>query len=134
MRGMTLAVFLDSLFISRSYSRPRCSNDNAFIESWHRTLKYSVGYPKQFSTISTARIWYADFVAWYNSCHLHSGLSYVTPIQVRKGEAQQLYSERNKTIIEAKAAHPERWRKGKTRTYALPAVTAFYRPAEKAVC
>ncbi len=25
MRGMTLAVFLDSLFISRSYSRPRCS-------------------------------------------------------------------------------------------------------------
>ncbi|MFA7117515.1 MAG: hypothetical protein WC159_01955 [Sphaerochaetaceae bacterium] len=44
MRGMTLAVFLDSLFIRRSYSRPRCSNDNAFIGSWHKTLKYSGGY------------------------------------------------------------------------------------------
>jgi hypothetical protein len=55
-------------------------------------------------------------------------------MQVRKGEAQQLYTKRNKTILEAKAAHPERWRKGKTRIYALPSVTAFYRPVEKAVC
>jgi hypothetical protein len=27
-----------------------------------------------------------------------------------------------------------RGRKGKTRTYALPSITAFYHPAEKAVC
>ena len=56
MRGVTLAVFLDSLNISRSYSRPRCSNDNAFIESWHKTLKYTVGYPKFFTGIIRARI------------------------------------------------------------------------------
>ena len=51
MRGMTLAAFLDSLQVSRSYSRPRCSNDNAYIESWHKTLKYTVGYPSFFTSL-----------------------------------------------------------------------------------
>ena len=51
MRGMTLAVFLDSLQVRRSYSRPRCSNDNAYIESWHKTLKYTVGYPFFFPSL-----------------------------------------------------------------------------------
>jgi hypothetical protein len=50
-------------------------------------------------------------------------------------EIQNLvYTERNKTILEAKVVHLERWRKGKTRLYALPSVTAFYRPVEKAGC
>ena len=45
MRGVSLGAFLDSLCVTRSHSRPRCSNDNAFIESWHKTLKHTVGYP-----------------------------------------------------------------------------------------
>ena len=128
MRGMTLAVFLDSLFISRSYSRPRCSNDNAFIESWHKTLKYSVGYPKMFETIEAARIWYADFVHWYNNSHQHSGLAYVTPMQARTGEAEELFSERNETILAARERNPLRWSTDRTRKYELPVVKTTYRP------
>ena len=59
MRGVTLATFLDKLMISRCYSRPRCSNDNAFIESYHKTLKYTVGYPHVFTSVVHARSWYA---------------------------------------------------------------------------
>jgi transposase InsO family protein len=128
MRGMTLAVFLDSLFISRSYSRPRCSNDNAFIESWHKTLKYSVGYPKMFENLEAARIWYADFVHWYNNSHQHSGLAYVTPMQARTGEAKKLFFERNKTILAARERNPLRWSTDKTRKYELPVVKTTYRP------
>ena len=128
MRGMTLAVFLDSLMISRSYSRPRCSNDNAFIESWHKTLKYSVGYPKMFENVEVARIWYANFIHWYNNTHQHSGLAYVTPMQVRTGEAEELFIERNKTILAARKRNPLRWSTNKTRKYQLPAVKAIYRP------
>jgi transposase InsO family protein len=51
MRGVTLSVFPDNLMISCSYSRPRCSNDNAFIESYHKTLKYTGGYPEVFTSI-----------------------------------------------------------------------------------
>jgi len=132
MRGVTLAVFLDSLFISRSYSRPRCSNDNAAMESWHKTLKYTVGYPEFFTSLGHARTWYADFVHWYNNEHLHSGLDYVTPMQVRTGEALALYSKRNNTLALAHATHPDRWIKNKVRVYSLPSVKAFYRPINKA--
>lgn len=132
MRGVTLAVFLDSLAVTRSHSRPRCSNDNAFIESWHKTLKYSVGYPGRFESIGHARTWYADFVNWYNTEHLHSGIGYVTPRQRRTGEAVAIYECRNQTIAEARSRNPGRWRQKKTMTYGASAVRAFYRPFEKA--
>lgn len=131
MRGVTLAVFLDRLMVSRSYSRPRCSNDNAFIESWHKTLKYSVGYPKFFTSIEHARTWFADFVHWYNTEHLHSGLGYVTPMQRRTGEADAIYSIRNQTIGDAMARNPGRWRKGIARTYGSDPVETVYRPISK---
>jgi transposase InsO family protein len=132
MRGMTLAVFLDSLAICRSYSRPRHSNDNATIESFHKTLKYSVGYPSSFSSLADARRWYATFIDWYNTTHLHSGIGYVTPLQRRSGEAEAIYESRNQTLKAARSRHPARWRRGKTRTYGSLPVKAFYRPINAA--
>jgi putative transposase len=128
MRGVTLAVFLDDLLISRSYSRPRCSNDNAFIESYHKTLKYTVGYPKMFTSIENARSWYADFVHWYNTEHLHSGLGYVTPHQKRFGEAQAIHATRNQTIANAREKNPLRWRQNRTYSYKSKPVSFGYRP------
>jgi transposase InsO family protein len=128
MRGMTLAAFLDMLCISRSYSRPRCSNDNAFIESWHKILKYSVGYPKYFKDINHARTWYADFINWYNNSHLHSGLNYVTPIQCRTGIATHIYERHNQTILSAYTNNPLRWRQRKIRRYEYHQVETYYRP------
>ena len=128
MRGVTLAAFLDSLHVSRSHSRPRCSNDNAFIESWHKTLKYTVGYPERFSSQEHARRWYAEFIQWYNTEHMHAGLGYVTPHQRRSGEADAIYAKRNRTIQEARERNPLRWRRGKTRRYQSLPVSFVYRP------
>lgn len=131
MRGVTLAVFLDSLMITRSYSRPRCSNDNAFIEAWHKTLKYSVGYPHHFESLGHARCWFAEFINWYNTEHQHSGIGYVTPQQRRSGEAQEIYERRNQTLREARIQNPLRWRNSKTMLYGSLPVTTFYRPSKK---
>lgn len=131
MRGITLAAFLDSLFISRSYSRPRVSNDNAFIESWHKTLKYSVGYPDFFPSIENARIWYANFINWYNTKHLHSALGYVTPEQRRTGKSDELYIKRNETLLLARLTNPDRWRNGKVKKYGSLPVETVYRPLSK---
>jgi transposase InsO family protein len=132
MRGVTLAVFLDSLLVKRSYSRPRCSNDNAFIESWHKTLKYSVGYPSRFDSLDQARRWYADFVHWYNTEHLHSGIGYVTPAQMRSGEAEVIFETRNRTIAKARLRNPLRWRMSKIYSYGPNTVQSLYRPLNPA--
>ena len=132
MRGVTLAVFLDSLMISRSHSRPRCSNDNAHIESYHKTMKYTVVYPKMFTSIGHARSWYADFVHWYNTSHLHSALGYVTPHQRRSGDADQIYATRNKTIADARKKNPSRWRRGRSYSYQSVPVSIEYRPLVQA--
>lgn len=95
-----------------------------FIEPWHKTLKYSVGYPKMFESLEATRVWYADFVYWYNDNHQHSGLAYATPIQARKGETKHLFFKRNETIREARQRNPLFWSTEKTMTYALPVVKA----------
>ena len=131
MRGSTLAVFLDSLLITRSHSRPRVSNDNAFIESWYKTLKYTVGFPAAFPSLTEARIWFADFVDGYNERHLHSGLDYVTPMQAHTGESLHIYQRRNETIQAARKSNPGRWKTPRTRTYQQPAVSSYCRPFPK---
>lgn len=132
MRGSTLAVLFDNLEITRSHSRPRQSNDNAFIEAWHKTLKYTVGYPAAFLSLDSARIWFADFVDGYNHCHMHSGLDYVTPWQAHTGEAIEIYSRRNITLELARVANPMRWRTARIKKYSQPPVRSFYRPFSKA--
>ena len=131
MRGMTLACFLDKLQVSRSHSRPRCSNDNAFIESFFKTMKYSVGYPSMFTSLVEARKWFADFVSWYNNSHLHSGLGYVTPDQMRSGKAVLLFNRRNAVLREARERNPRRWITGVVRTYMPLLVRVPYRPFAK---
>ncbi len=132
MRGATLGVLLDDLGITRSYSRPRKSNDNAIIESWFKTLKYSVSYPTYFKNIMEARVWFCDFTAGYNCSHLHSGLDYVTPEEAYSGLSAKIYTTRNETLELARLANPGRWKQGKTMVYGHSENTSFYRPLKKA--
>jgi len=109
MKGSTLMAFLDSLNVGVSFSRPRTSNDNPYIESLFKTLKYSSEYPLRFKDIEHAREWMADFVNWYNTEHLHSSIGYVTPEQMRDGSAVDIFKNRNKVMQRAKLKNPECW-------------------------
>jgi putative transposase len=58
MRSYTLAAKLAELGISLSFSRPRVSNDNAYAESWFRTMKYHQSYPlRRFRDLLSVRAW-----------------------------------------------------------------------------
>lgn len=117
MKGITLVAFYYRLGIVPSFSRPRVSDDNPFIESFFKTLKYTCGYPKFFTDLNHARKWFADFIYWYNRNHMHSGLQYVTPSQKRNGEHHRIFMRRNAVLEDAKRKHPERWGRRETRKY-----------------
>lgn len=109
MKGISLLAMLYDLGCKNSFSRPRVSNDNPFIESFFGTMKTSVKYPGRFEDISEARKWLSDFVNWYNTSHRHSGIQFFTPKQMRSGEYKNLVTIRNKTMLEAKKRTPGRW-------------------------
>ena len=88
MRSCTLAAKMDELGISLSFSRPRVSNDNAYAESWFRTMKYHQSYPVwRFRDLLSVKVWVDTFADWYNAEHRHGGIKYVTPNQRHYGEA-----------------------------------------------
>jgi len=101
---------LRELGISSSHSRPRVSNDNAFIESLFRTLKYCPLWPSQgFDTLETAREWANRFMHLYNNEHKHSALKFVTPAQRHQGDDIAILAKRHEVYQEAKIANPSRW-------------------------
>jgi putative transposase len=101
MKAATFIMLLYRLGIMPSFSRPRTSDDNPFIESFFKTVKYSAGYPKYFTDIGHAEQWFADFIHWYNNVHRHSGIGYVTPQSRYDGTAQAVQDSRNATYAKA---------------------------------
>lgn len=80
MKGATMEATMEKLGITASWSRPRLSNYNPFLEALFRTCKYRPNWPnKGFATKADAQAWVKSFASWYNSEHLHSAIRFVTP-------------------------------------------------------
>ena len=117
LKSQSVMQKLRDLGISSSHSRPRVSNDNAYVESLFRTLKYCPSWPSQgFENLQAAREWANRFMNWYNCEHRHSALKFVTPSQRHKGEDIKILEQRKSLYERSKAAHPERW-SGETRNW-----------------
>lgn len=117
MKGATMLVTMQWLGVVPSFSRPSVSNDNPFSESLFKTLKYCPEYPsKPFDGIEAARAWVSEFVSWYNTQHLHSGINFVTPESKHKGDDVEILRKRNIIYLAARNKNPNRW-SGKTRDW-----------------
>lgn len=110
MKGSTMLATMHSLGIVPSFSRPRVSDDNPYIEALFRHMKYLPRYPRKgFQSLEHARAWVQRFVHWYNEHHLHSGIGYVTPLERHNGEDITILAQRRATYEAARARHPRRW-------------------------
>ena len=93
---------------------PPRADDNAFVESLFKTVKYRPEFPVQgMQSLAHARQWAAEFAHWYNHVHRHSGIKYVTPHQRHTGQdieilrkRRQVYEEARQTRLPAGAAIP----------------------------
>lgn len=121
MKSATLLATLQWLGVTPSHSRPRVSNDNAYVESLFRTCKYRPAYPAEgFATLDDARAWVLRFVTWYNTEHRHSGLNFVTPEQRHTAQASHIMKRRIQVYEAARSRNPQRW-SGAIRDWSMPA-------------
>jgi putative transposase len=127
MKSDTLAQLLDSLGASRSFSRPRVSNDNPHSESQFKTMKYQPDYPGRFASPLHGRGWLGDFFTWHNNDHHHAGLALFTPADVFYGRVAEVAAVRQAALDIAYRAHPERFPNGAP-SVPLPPTTVYINP------
>jgi putative transposase len=72
MASKTVALLLADLGVTKSHSRPHCSNDNPYSEAQFKTLKYRPDFPDRFGSIEDGRTFCRRFFTWYNDYHRHS--------------------------------------------------------------
>ena len=113
LKATSVLAMLHWLGVKPSYSRPRVSDDNAFVESLFKTAKYRPEFPAGgFADLNSAREWARDFAHWYNFEHRHSGIRYVSPAQRHAGEDRAILAARHKTYQLARQRNPRRWSRG----------------------
>ena len=110
MKCATMLATLQRLGVVPSFSRPSVSDDNPYIESLFRTLKYCPEYPPSgFASVEHAQLWVTKFVTWYNNNHQHSGIGFVAPADRHAGDDIAILAGRRDTYARARDRHPERW-------------------------
>jgi putative transposase len=130
MASKTVALLLADLGITKSHSRPHCSNDNPYSEAHFKTLKYRPEFPGRFGSIEDGRTFCRRFFHWYNQQHRHSGLGFHTPADVHFGRAEGIQVERARVLQAAYAAHPERFVRQAPVAPALPGPAWINKPTE----
>lgn len=124
LKATTVLAMLWWLGVKPSYSRPRVSDDNAFVESLFRTAKYRPEFPAEgFVDVTAAREWARQFVHWYNHEHRHSGIRYVSPAQRHAGDDIAILAARHALYREARNLNPARWSRGTRNWSHITAVT-----------
>ena len=109
---MTAHAYLDlmaELGATCSHSRPRVSNDNPFSEAQFKTQKQQPDYPGRLQSTAHARAWCAEYFAWYNHEHHHSGLAGFTPEQVFTGRYQAVAAAKQTALDAHYVRRPERF-------------------------
>ena len=110
MKGETMLAAMQRLGVAHSRSRPAVSNDNPYVESAFRTLKYRPELPvSPFANLLAARRWVTDLAHSYNHEHHHSAIGFVTPAQRHAGLDRALLEQRAQVYASARQHNPQRW-------------------------
>jgi putative transposase len=83
------------------FGRPHTPDDEAWIESFIKTLKYHREKPEHFPLVDDVLNWLKRFPDIYNN-EPHSSLKYVTPRESLLGKKEVILSQRTVNYIEAR--------------------------------
>jgi putative transposase len=128
MASKPVAFLLADLGVTKSHSRPHCSNDNPYSEAQFKTLKYRPDFPDRFGCIEDSRVFCDRFFGWYNHDHRHSGIGLHVPADVHYGRAELIRAARADVLTTAFQAHPERFVRKHPEPPALPGAVWINKP------
>ena len=131
MMSKPVVGLLNALDVNKTVSRPHVSNDNPFIESHFKTMKYQPCFPRRFGSIQDARATLQPFFQW-NAEHRHSGIGYMTPAAIHYGQAAGIQAVRHRTLRHAFERNPERFVRGCPQPTALPTAVWINPPRDHA--
>ena len=112
MKASNTVKLLAALGLSQSFARPRTSDDNPFSEAQFKTLKYHRLFKPWYESVEDARETLDKFFEWYNNDHMHSGLGFMTPATVHKGQVEEVKLRRLEALKLAYERTPERFPAG----------------------
>ena len=93
------------------FGRPHSPDDQAWIESFIRTLKYHRDAPESFKLVDDILCWLSRFPDIYNN-DPHSSLSYVTPLQALSGQKEVILNKRKQNLATARLMRYTAWKRG----------------------
>ncbi len=128
MTSKPVAVLLAELGVARTHSRPHVSNDNPYSEAAFKTLKYCPAFPERFGCIEDARAFCAEFFAYYNQHHRHSGIALHTPASMHHGTASAVQAARTATLNAAYTADPRRFCNRRPAPPKMPTIAWINKP------
>jgi len=94
MAKKTAKQFFKDLGIKQLFARYQTPQDNAWIESWFRILKYDWLKYKDYVSFDQIKAIIRQFVIVYNTKRYHGAIGYVTPEQKHTGQAEEILKER----------------------------------------
>ncbi len=120
MAKKTAKQFFKDLGIKQLFARYQTPQDNAWIESWFRILKYDWLRYKDYISFDQIKALIQQFIFVYNTHRYHGAIDYVTPEQKHTGQAERILKERlerkslarlHRLNINRKSANQSEWKK-----------------------
>jgi len=105
------------------YGRPHTPDDEAWIESFIRTLKHHREVPQNFSQVDDIVQWLNHFPEIYNN-DPHSAHKYVTPLQALSGQKEVILSQRKNNLTAARLLRYTAWKTSTRKTAQIPVLSA----------
>lgn len=108
MKAKSIRRFFKDLGIVQEFARYRTPEDNCFIESWFKTVKYEKLYREELENPLEVKEVVAGFIDYYNNERLHQGISFVTPAQKHAGLDKEIIAKRKEELEKARQRRTER--------------------------
>jgi transposase InsO family protein len=80
-KNQVIEQILDAFGIERSLSAKGTPHDNAVAESMYNIVKTEFVFGNQFADLAEFKLYWFDYVNWYNNIRIHGSLDYLTPQQ-----------------------------------------------------